>query len=349
MMIEEGAVRLDIGDVSKISKSMDVFYNPVMKLNRDVSIEVIKRAFSKRKARVALPLAGSGIRAARFLSECPDSIEYISLNDYREGFNQHVKSMMDDNGIKSGYISSEQDAEIFLLLSDGFDYIDIDPFGTPNPFLDPAVKRIAREGILAVTATDTSALAGTYIGPCKRKYGSIPMRNWLKHVVGLRILIRKVQLSGAQYEKALYPVFSYSKDHYYRVFFRCKKGKKLCDEILKKHEYLVYDKEELSYGFSKRNTGDYAGPLYSGELWDKDFSGISLIEHIPVEASFEGKYIDIHEICKKKSLAIPRFSYISDSLRERGFKCSRTHFMKHGMKTDAPMPEIIDVISSYKA
>ncbi|MCU0373510.1 MAG: ATP-binding protein, partial [Ignavibacteria bacterium] len=42
----------------------------------------------------------------------------------------------------------------------GFDYIDIDPFGSPCPFLDAAIKRLSRGGILAVTATDTSALAG---------------------------------------------------------------------------------------------------------------------------------------------------------------------------------------------
>ena len=43
-----------------------------------------------------------------------------------------------------------------ILHSKGFDYIDLDPFGSPNIFLDSAVKRLGRNGILAVTATDTA-------------------------------------------------------------------------------------------------------------------------------------------------------------------------------------------------
>ena len=38
-----------------------------------------------------------------------------------------------------------------------FDYIDIDPFGSPNPFLAAAIGRITRNGIVAVTATDTAS------------------------------------------------------------------------------------------------------------------------------------------------------------------------------------------------
>ena len=60
----------------------------------------------------------------------------------------------------------------------------------------------------------------------------------MMHETGLRILIRKVQLIGMQYEKALFPIFSYLKDHYFRVFFRCIKGKKICDEIAEKHGML---------------------------------------------------------------------------------------------------------------
>ena len=87
--------------------------------------------------------------------------------------------------------------------------------------LDSAIKRISRNGILAVTNTDTAALTGTYPKACIRKYWSMPKRDYMMHETGLRILIRKVQLVGMQYEKALYPIFSYFKDHYFRIFFQC--------------------------------------------------------------------------------------------------------------------------------
>ena len=73
------------------------------------------------------------------------------------------------------------------MNSTGFDYIDVDPFGSPNPFLDAAIKRIARDGILAVTATDTAPLCGTYTNACRRKYWAVPLRNELMHEIGIRI------------------------------------------------------------------------------------------------------------------------------------------------------------------
>ncbi|MCH8014668.1 MAG: hypothetical protein IH823_07840 [Candidatus Dadabacteria bacterium] len=148
-----------------------------------------------------------------------------------------------------------KDANLFLLNSNGFDYIDIDPFGSSNSYLEAAIKRISRNGILAVTNTDTAALTGTYPKACVRKYWSMPKRDYMMHETGLRILIRKVQLVAMQYEKALFPIFSYFKDHYFRIFFQCSKGKKLCDEIAEKHG-MIND----------------AGPLWVGNLWDSRLS-----------------------------------------------------------------------------
>ncbi|MFW6231130.1 MAG: hypothetical protein ACOC32_03850 [Nanoarchaeota archaeon] len=278
-MITEGSVKLEFDMPEKVSKELGVFYNPVMKLNRDISIEVLKIAGKDRPMRVALPLSGSGIRGLRFLKELPDTVRSVSFNDHADDFATSLKKRLVLNGIDADddrVQISQSDANIFLLGSGGFDYIDIDPFGTPNPFLDAAVQRIARNGILAVTATDTSALAGTYADVCKRKYDAIPLRNWLKHVVGVRILIRKVQLVGAQYDKALYPVFSYAKDHYYRVFFRCVKSKDKCTEIVKSHQYLLYDKELFDYRYSQysdlKENKLISGKMWSGLLWEQPYA-----------------------------------------------------------------------------
>jgi tRNA (guanine26-N2/guanine27-N2)-dimethyltransferase len=159
------------------------------------------------------------------------------------------------------------------LESKGFDYIDIDPFGSPNPFLESAIVRLARHGILAVTATDTSALAGSSTTACKRKYWAKPLKNEFMHETGIRILIRKVQLIGAQYEKALTPIFSFSKDHYYRIFFMCEKGRQKADKLLENHNYLIYnnktaDRKVVDSIFNTEKGYDYAGPLWTGKLWD---------------------------------------------------------------------------------
>ncbi|GAG35537.1 unnamed protein product, partial [marine sediment metagenome] len=225
--IAEGKALIFAPKEKKVSKKLPVFYNPAMKLNRDISV-LLLNSIKNKDMQIALPLAGTGVRGARFLLELnKNKIKNISMNDYNGKASKIIEQNLKLNKIKKTKKISitKKDANLFLLESSGFDYIDIDPFGTPNYFLDSAVKRLAREGILAVTATDTSALAGSFPAACKRKYWAVPIREELKHEIGLRILIRKVQLIGAQFDKALTPIFSYAEQHYMRAFFYCEKGK----------------------------------------------------------------------------------------------------------------------------
>jgi len=227
-IINEGKAIIKIKKSDKVSKEMDVFYNPVMQLNRDITILLLQQF---PPMNLCDPLAASGIRAIRFVKELKyksivvNDVSKRSVNSIKNNFklnkinnftmiknsinNSKIKKNIDDKKIKI----FNEDANLFLLNSKGFDYIDIDPFGTSNSYLDSAVKRISRNGILAVTNTDTAALAGTYPKACIRKYWSVPKRDYMMHETGLRILIRKIQLIGMQYDKALFPVFSYFKDH----------------------------------------------------------------------------------------------------------------------------------------
>jgi len=252
-LIKEGTAIIKISKKEKISKKLPVFYNPIMKFNRDISV-LLLNSINKNNLQIALPLAGTGIRGIRFLKELKKGkVKNISFNDYSKKSIRIIKEnlILNNIKIKNKIKIYNKDANLFLLESSGFDYIDIDPFGTPNPYLDSAIKRLSREGILAVTATDTSALCGTYLNACLRKYWAIPSRTEIMHAVGLRILIRKIQLIGTQYEKALTPIFSYSKDHYMRVFLKCEKSKSKTDEILKQHKMF-----------------NNAGPMWLGKLWD---------------------------------------------------------------------------------
>jgi len=331
-IIEEGKAKIKVSKERKISKKLAVFYNPVMKLNRDISI-LLLNSVNKKNLQIGLPLTGSGVRGIRFLLELKrNKINSISFNDNKKDFLKIINENFSINNIKgkNNIFIHNEDANLFMLNSNGFDYIDIDPFGTPNPFLDSAIIRIARGGILAVTATDTSALSGTYENACKRKYWAKPIRNELKHEAGIRILIRKVQLVGAQYDKALTPIFSYSKDHYFRVFFKCEKGKTKVDKLLKQHGML-----------------QTAGPLWLGSLWDKRLvrkmlknASNKLQKFLSVikeesEIKVVGFY-DIHKICEEEKINIPKYELLMKKIKKKGYKVSRTHFSGFGIKTDIP-------------
>ncbi len=340
--IHEGKAKIKVELVKIPSKKMEVFYNPVMKLNRDIAV-LLLTSVEKKDMRIADPLAGSGIRSIRFLLELKKSkIKTISINDYDVNFPKTMRTNLKLCSVKiSKKITiTNQEANLFLLNSSGFDYIDIDPFGTPNPFLDSAIKRISRDGILAVTATDTSNLCGTYPAACQRKYWAKPLRNELMHELGLRILIRKVQLVAAQYEKGLIPIFSHSSDHYMRVYFRCEKSKSAVDEIIKKHDFF-----------------GQAGPMWLGKLWDeklvkKMFLGcdknnkelLSLLSIIKEESKINTVgFYDIHTICKQNKLNIPKKEWIISKIKKTS-KVSETHFCPTGIRSDIDQKKLIQLI-----
>lgn len=349
----------------KISKQLEVFYNPVMKFNRDVSVLLLNNCGIK-DIQTADIMAGSGVRSLRFLLELKKGvISSVSVNDYDKNFVKLFEKNLTLNKIKKSkriHVSS-MDANMFLLESMGFNYIDVDPFGSPNDFLDASVVRLSRDGILSITATDTSPLSGTHPDACLRNYWAKPLHNHLMHEVGLRILIRKVQLVGAQHDKALIPIYSYFKDHYFRIFFKCTKGKLVVDDVLKSHQYVVHCDKCMNVVVSKFNSVScpnckesmrYSGPMWIGKLFDRELAGkmsrsnmfaedSKFLDLLNSELDTVGFY-DIHELCAHYKLKIPNFETLVEKIKLNGFTFSRTHFCAVGIRTNAKVDELVDII-----
>ncbi len=346
---------------------MDVFYNPIMVSNRNISITLLNSILNK-DMNIALPLAGSGIRGVRFLKELSkEKINHIFFNDKKENFNKTLTKNFKTNNIKTKKTTiTNEEASLFLLnqinsktkpksFCGYFDYIDLDPFGSPNPFLSAAIARISRKGIIAVTATDTAALSGTYENVTKRKYWATPLRNHLMHEIGIRILIRKIQLLGAQFEKALTPILSYHKDHYVRIYLRSDSGKTKCDNLLKQHQYFLYNSKTSEFKTSpsnnEKNFNQVAGPLWVGKLFDSKLLKTMVKNNtFPEEQKFlealqkestlnlPGFY-DLHVISKKHYIACPKLDVPTKNLRG-----VRTHFSLNGIKTKKSIKEVIRIL-----
>jgi len=361
-MINEGKAELALDEPEKITKHNEIFYNPVMQLNRDFSILVLN-ALGRKGLRVADPLAGSGVRAVRFALELDEGvIGSLKVNDIRTTSVDKIKEHMKLNSVSFDVFNT--DANKFMVEERPFDYIDVDPFGPPSDFLQMAVKSVINEGIIAVTATDTSALSGTYPRACKRKYWAKPLRNELMHEIGLRILIRKVQMVGAQFNVALTPIYSYSTDHYMRSFFTARKGKKRSDEIIKQHEFLLHCPKCLYRRLSSLNVMkcpecssdmDFAGPIWVGKLWDRDLAmkiqalsaGMSSATHklaclIAEESEVKSPFFyDIHRFWKVVGFEKQR--RITEIMRLLP-DSKRTHFSKYGIKTEEEYGKIRESI-----
>lgn len=365
-ILTEGAVKF-FASQGKISKDLEVFYNPVMKFNRDVTIALLN-SIDQKDIQVCDLMAGSGVRTLRFLKELNEGVlASIVANDYSENFKSLMQKNLDLNSLRGHdrLQVTTLDANKLLLESSGFDYIDIDPFGSPNDFLENSIVRLSRKGILAVTATDTAPLAGTHPATCMRKYWAKPLRNHMMHEIGLRILIRKCQLVATPHDKALIPIYSYYRDHYFRIIFRCVKGKEKCDETLKQHKYVLTCSRCLRTSVSDFNAGrcddcgidyDYAGPMWIGPLCDNTLSSRILTEpSVHAHEKFLGVvaqetalnlvgFYDVHQLARLHKFAIPNYESLLDSIRQHGFVASRTHFSEHGIKSDITAKELIGIL-----
>ncbi len=290
---------------------------------------------------IGLPLEATGVRGIRILKELPKKkVKSVEFNDIKKEAARMIKYNLRLNKVGSKKVKvCNLEANLFLLGSKGFDFIDVDPFGSPNPFLDSAVKRLRNEGYLAVTCTDTASLSGTYPKVCMRKYWAVPRNDSNRHETGLRILTRKVQLIGAQYHKALVPVFCYSHEHYFRAYFQCFSSKSESDEVMEKH-----------------GTIGEAGPMWLGNLWDIvlikrmkdncDGDALKLVNIIEKEAGVEkAGFFDVHEICENhKFKVIPKMADIIGRIEAKGYKAVRTHFSPTGIRSDIDLKGFVEVV-----
>lgn len=148
-VIKEGSAKFE-GYVCKVgnqpTKKMPVFYNPKMAINRDLTILVLQ-ALGKESHQPFVccdALAGNGVRSIRMVKEIP-SIVKIYANDLNPQAVQEIQRNVIANQCESYLEISNKDARI--LLRDNLDprpnYIDIDPFGSPRLFIEPAFSAIA--------------------------------------------------------------------------------------------------------------------------------------------------------------------------------------------------------------
>ena len=162
--------------------SGEVFYNPAMAGSRTRSVLLFRHAIEEGMLGdgpvYALDgLTASGLRARRWLNELPYGIssrisativdlEKEALDWARSSHREFPPS---DGG---GDLQTLQGDLRTAVLSSGRHWIDIDPYGSPVPFIDSAMQSMARSGVMEVSATDTAALTGSSKTALMRRYGA---------------------------------------------------------------------------------------------------------------------------------------------------------------------------------
>ncbi|MBW6461943.1 MAG: tRNA (guanine(10)-N(2))-dimethyltransferase [DPANN group archaeon] len=365
--ITEGKITIEIPK-GNIRKKDPVFYNPEMKLNRDISILAVKifKDMAKRKITVADALSSSGIRTLRIAKECAN-IEKVMINDMNPTAIALAKKTAKDNDINNAEFSIE-DANVFLSKNKNhLDYIDIDPFGSPIYFLDSCARAASGKSLIGVTATDTAPLSGTYPKTCIRRYGAVPLREDIKHEIGLRILIASIVRAFSRHNKSFVPLITYSKIHYFRIMGISTSSTSLAGKSAETVGYAHYckncgnrmlskDIEDKTCAICNKDL-TIAGPLWTGPInsplfinkmiKENDFDDKKLTEFLELlkkESHITQPFYDLHQICKKNHLEIPKREKLFEELKNQGYKAEKTHHEPTGFKSDVEYEKLLEII-----
>lgn len=354
IVIREGDTYLSIPTVHSSGgpgkKSSEVFFNEQMAFNRDVSVMLL-RAIDE-DITVADAMTATGARAVRIANEVPGT--EVVANDINPNSIEYINRNIELNNL-TNCVPSNKNLHV-LFTESVYGYVDLDPFGSPVPFLQSAIRGCRRNGILAITATDAAPLAGAQTVKCRRRYQSEPIRGYMCHEGGLRILMSTVARELAKFDRGMKPLLSFAADHYYRTYVRVTEGAVAADTTLSQLGYLRYDNETLERSESalpdeNHRLGPFwLGPLHNSDLLKKMSSeGMSDLKRCDKmlklwreEIDTEVFVYDMSELSSHLKLSPPRMDNMIEALKNHG-KASRTHVSPTSFKTDLPLEEILSV------
>jgi tRNA (guanine26-N2/guanine27-N2)-dimethyltransferase len=252
------------------------------------------------------------------------------------------------------------------------DYVDVDPFGTPVPYLQAALRATKDGGIASFTATDTAVLCGVHARVAERRYGGTPVNNHFHHETGVRLLLNAVRREAASLDLGVKPIAVHSTRHYIRVFVRVEVGPSKAEAARESEGYVLccrqcgHLEEGLSLGGSCEKCKarlKSAGPLWLGELTEtktlRDAVAASeklgLPEATRVLSSLLGVdgfppwSFSVEGICSALRMASVSDSAVAEQLRSHGYRTFRQPLEKTGLKTDAQYPAVAEAVREAAA
>ena len=386
--VKEGMISVQVPKLKTLGKEpwecafskAPVFYNPRMELNRDLAVLALQtyQRMVKRKLSACEPLTGCGVRGVRLAIEVED-VQKVVINDISPEATKLAQFNVKSNKVAKRVEVLNEDANLLLSKYAAprkrFDYVDVDPFGSPSPYMDSTVRALRNGSLLALTATDMAPLCGVHPKACIRKYGGKPLRTEYCHELALRLLIGCLGMTAAKHDVGIRVVFSYSIYNHVRTYAILSYGAKEADKNVRAMGYILHCFEcfhrETTKGMVpllKRDCPEcgsklhVAGPLWLSEMWDEKFCVqmkkevkarnlrlgekiFKMLYSVIEESKAPATYYVIDKICDKFNLPMPSLSKTIGELRKTGFQAVATHFNSKAVRTNASAKVVREVVT----
>jgi len=393
--VREGSTEVFVPDpfvyVTKKSEylptSLPVFYNPLMEINRDLSILAIRTYLdylikdSDRDIIYVEALAGTGIRGFRVINEVGKDNLYIILNDINPKATDLISYNIETLNFPKDKIMVLQYEANYLLLDLRKrkivpDVIEIDPYGSPAPFLlNTMISVRGKSGLVLVTATDTAPLVGKFPSAALRKYGCRLIKNPFSREIAVRALFYMLGREASIVSKRIIPLFGIFMHHFVKIAALISRGKKEADKFWRKIGWISFCPvcHDFSISLSvhripglrcerDQREKEPLGPLWLGTIFNEEFCNnmLDVLGKLDIERKNAEKikrilewelalseqilFYDTHEIAKRLKISPPAVNYVLEKLKSKGFMASRTHFNPRAVRTNAMYENIVELL-----
>lgn len=351
----------------KVPATFPVFFNPAARLNRDISVAV---AAVTKPATYLDALAGTGARGVRVANEVPGET-LVTLADFNEASVAVARENARINGVAPRCEVVHEEANRFLYSrferQEKFEAIDVDPFGSPAPYLQGTALASADGATLSFTATDAAVLCGVYPKVARRRYSAATVRSEFVHETALRILIGFAARAGGVNDIGVEPVVVHSTLHYLRVFVRVGRGPARADESTRQLGYVTQCEGcgvrhstpaqlPACPGCSARVRS--AGPLWTGSIVDAKVLAASTrvsektglkdaaltLESLKGVEEFPPFSYSLERACSKLHRASVSAEKVIEALRRKGFRSMVGPFDELTLKTSAGYREFFESV-----
>ncbi|TXG57662.1 hypothetical protein EZV62_015491 [Acer yangbiense] len=317
--------------------------------------------------RVLEALSASGLRALRYAREVEGISQVVALDNDKVSVEACRRNIKFNGSLACSKVESHlADARVYMLSHPKeFDVVDLDPYGSPSVFLDSAVQSVVDGGMLMCTATDMAVLCGGNGEVCYSKYGSYPLRGKYCHEMALRILLASIESHANRYKRYIVPVLSVQMDFYVRVFVRIYTSASAMKNTPLKLSYVYqctgcdsFHLQPIGRNASNKNNSirylpgfgpvvpqvcsdcgkkfNMGGPIWSAPIHDQEWE----LPDVPL-------FLSLHNLCATLKCTSPSAVIFRSAVINAGYRISGTHVNPLGLKSDAPMDVIWDIMRCW--
>ncbi|NWI07545.1 TRM1L protein, partial [Tichodroma muraria] len=258
-VVKESATDVQVLPNHSTPQKTDSYFNPKMKLNRQLIFCALAVLAGERKPIECLDAFGAtGIMGLQWAKHLRSSVK-VTINDCNENSvtmikeNCHLNKMKvklnireeDDEIVGNGEENSDtievtkMDANVVMHLR-SFDFIHLDPFGTSVNYLDSAFRNVRNLGIVSLTSTDISSLYAKAQHVALRHYGCNIVRTEYYKELAARTVIAAVTRAAARCNKGIEVLLAVALEHSVLVVVRVLRGPTPADDSAKKVRYLIH-------------------------------------------------------------------------------------------------------------